>query len=182
MAEQLKIDVKEDGCSLYIFDTTGAYKTPCNKGGWGTPNQKVSDAISASVDVYSPKSTTPLTVDLTGIFPNTKNIGYEFVPEDFGTEKIESGIWKFKYSVVTASGTITGESSVLVSSDLESRIDPFICSLDVSDPESEDSRKSISMLNGILNMKRAYCCEKYDQAQRIAEFLYNQLNCNCQIC
>ena len=69
-APKLKIRVEENKDSIYLFDVTGKYAEVCNKGGWGHPNENISTATSAELQIYPPGATAPVIINVFPDFPN----------------------------------------------------------------------------------------------------------------
>lgn len=100
-------------CSTFTFvDTTGSYNSVDNPGGWGSPNEEISDARSANLNIVLSNGNS-YNIDLfnTGYFPTTDiNFQFDLTNEDFGyltSSPIDDQIMNFTYTVTTSTETYT---------------------------------------------------------------------------
>jgi len=101
-----------DCTKFYFKDTTGTYDPISNPTGWGNPNDDILTAQTPiELEITTPDSNT-YTIDLvttTPIFPvDSPPDTLELTMADIGGvlgDKIPDGIYSFKYTVTTASGT-----------------------------------------------------------------------------
>ena len=183
MSVKLKIRVEENSDSIYLFDVTGKYSDKCNKTGWGNPNVLVATATSAELQIYPPKSTAPIIINVMPDFPVDNNIGYELLPVDLGMTKFESGLWRFDYFVRIF--TSAGETFLAVSctklftKDIKCCTDKGTMEVTIENFESKEVLKSNGLQSLFTQAVRAACLGKVKEAQKIIDYLYSKCKCNC---
>ena len=179
MALKLKISVEENCDSLYLFDCTGKYDKKCNPTGWGRPNEILSNAESAVVKVYPPEAENPIVLDLYPDFPTENGEGYEILPEDIGSDKFKSGVWKFEYEVRVSGVLYFVTFYKLLTKDLECCLNDKKVNVDVDNFDSKEviNSNNISALfkSAVLNA----CRGKIKEAEKIIKFLYIKCSCSC---
>ena len=92
----LEFNVEAGKDFFHVYDRTGSYGKK-NKGGWGSPNDKVSDVKSAKVRIYLPGSDDYIEVDVFPNLPNTDCIGFEIIPNDLNLDAFDPGVYKFEF-------------------------------------------------------------------------------------
>lgn len=179
MAVELKIGIEENCDSLFVFDQTGSYDLKCNKTGWGSPNQKVTDATGAVLRIYPPNTEDPIIIDVYPDFPNNSMVGYEILPEDLGMEKFVSGIWRFDYVVTTNAGDLIIACYKQFVEDIKCCLEGKRISVDTSNFESKEVIQSNNMF-ALFESSKANACEgKIAESEKIMSLLYNKCNCSC---
>lgn len=104
MSLQIKFDlcVINNCTQLRFSENTGFYNIS-NKTGWGTPNQQLTDTISATLVITNPTGAS-YTIDLfaTTLFPtDTYGLYYDIPLSSIGSPTtITDGKWKFVYTVI----------------------------------------------------------------------------------
>ena len=108
MANVLNISLSDRPDRIIFNETSGVYNGATNPGGWGGPNDSVGDATAATLEVGIPNVSDTVTIDISASYPSTDSeINLAIEAEDLGLTHIVSGVWKFIYTVVSASGTFT---------------------------------------------------------------------------
>ena len=179
MAVELKIKVRENCDSLYLFDITGKFDLKCNKTGWCAPNEEIDDVTAAEFQIYPPNTTTAIIVDVFPDLPSFDDLGFEILPVDLGMEVFKSGIWRFDYFVRINGVLFTVSCSKLLVEDLRCCLSKEKVPITVDNFESKEVAKS-NDLNALF--EAALCNSKEGltaKAQKIIDFLYNQCNCSC---
>ncbi len=179
MAESIKLSVKSDKSSIFLFDDTGEFDSTCNSGGWGSPNLETNQVDTATVSILPPKATVPIVIDLKPTFPNTDCLGFEVLASDLGFTEIPSGVWSFTYNVTTPLISFD-ESFTLVSyidDNIACCIDNLLVDTDASNILSESNKNVVEMESLLENAR--WAAEKGDitGAQTIADYL--TLQCKC---
>jgi len=105
-----------DGESFLFTETTGAYNVSTNPGGYGAPNAALADCTATLVIT---NDSTDVEYDSITMTPSSSNGATLIELEDIlldGVEltAIEDGVWKFLYTVTSASVNYTSEVKVLV--------------------------------------------------------------------
>lgn len=105
MAIALTLDItKASDCkSLTIAETTGAYNSTTNLGGYNSPNFTVADVTAATIDFTRLNSTNTYTVDVYPTLPTTSSSTTFLIDSSdvgFGSgEAISDGIYELTYTV-----------------------------------------------------------------------------------
>jgi hypothetical protein len=117
MALSLNISVTTLTSGGFTFsETTGAYTSPNNEGGWGIPNPTIAQATVATLDVYVPDPNTllpvntPVSINMftqSPSYPQSNTTNSQLItPQDIGYavgETTPDGVYQFVYTV-TANG------------------------------------------------------------------------------
>lgn len=106
MSIVLQISVTEEKNSIIFYDCTGPFSFQDNKGGFGIPNQKITDVVDAYIEIKRPdwqEGQEPIKITVYPDLPNLTKSGYELTPSMLGSNngEVESGQYKLKYVVIT---------------------------------------------------------------------------------
>lgn len=178
-----KIRIEENKDSIYLFDMTGKFAEKCNKEGWGTPNQLLNTATAAEFQIYPPKATAPIIVNVFPDFPTDLNMGYELVPQDLGRTKFESGLWRFDFFVRIFNSL--GETllpvscTMLFTKDVKCCIDKSSIEVNIDNYESKEVAESNALQHLFSAAVDAACLGKVKEVEKIIDHLYSKCKCNC---
>ena len=179
MSVALKISVRENCDSLYLYDRTGKYDPKCNPGGWCAPNEDVSEATAAEWHIYPPGSSDPIIIDCYPSFPNKDNTGLEVLPEDIGAEKFISGMWRFDYHVRINGVLHSVSCQKLLKEDVLCCLRASKIEADTSNFESKEVKESNQHFLLLDSAKANAKFGKTKEAQKIIDFLYLRCKCKC---
>jgi hypothetical protein len=165
--------------SFVIYDTTCVYDSCSNETGYGTPNKSVSQAVSATVDVYIPGETVPVTIDLFPYLPNSNGTGFEIFYDDLKVSTIAPGEWKMKYTITFSDSSVNEvENWFLNTCPIDCCLADRVKKIDIKCGGEYDAETFmlISLLEGAVASHRA--CD-YDKAHKLALNVYNRCKCGC---
>lgn len=179
MALKLKIDICENNCKYFTFtELTGAYNALTNLTGYGTPNPTIGSVTSAVLTVTDPDSTeTEIDLLATSVFPNSTDSGINILNTQLGytiTEKLNTGIWTFLYTVVTPSGTFTKTKKIPVTCKIKCEIQTLRLQL-INNCSKEDKEKLFNKIQELemllMAIEAASDCGNYSQTQTLIDSL-----------
>lgn len=180
---QQKISVREESKgSFTVYDCTGKYSSS-NKGGYGSPNYKVTDIVSSTLFVHAPSDTEeyPHEIDVTGDLPNDEDVGLEVFPSEIGQQSgPESG--KYKFKLVTVFTTISGAQKTktayytcVLTKTLSCCVDTLRGTYPTSDAERRKKINEISNL--FMDVEFQVGKGLYDSANTTIDYLKAQCEC-----
>jgi len=193
MALSLKsaISLSNDGITLSFYDKTNAYSA-ITVGGYGSPNQAVSDATAATVAISLRAADgtfgTATTVDVFSTLPSNSG-GYFDITATVGagTATWADGIYKFVYTVSGTSGGVAYSTSVTRYETLRNSIAncyqtkaAAIADCSCACKDIQDSFKCFSLYMRLL--KSEECCGNLDGIQKYLTKLTSMCSttdCNC---
>ena len=195
MATLLTFDVQQsDNARTLIFkETTGAYDALNNTGGWGTPNEETSDAVTTTLTITDPSGTvTALTsVELTGLgsFPTTNtSLELDIALQDLGGTtdgKHADGVYTFTYTVVTGIATYETSHKVFVSGQARccvygmlAKVDTVDCDCDAT--EKADALEAYTFYRSLIANAACGNEDKYTDVLAIVNKLCD--GCKCSDC
>lgn len=179
MAETiLNFNVEAGKDFFHVYDRTGKYDKKSNKGGWGNPNNKLSEVKEAKVRLYFPQEETFKEVDVFPYLPNTDCIGMEIIPEDFGMDLFDPGIYKFELLITLYSGVVLSDNCyIFFYQPLECCISKKKYKTNLNDASSEESKKVIELEALLDSAKYLACSGNMDGASEISDYIW--INCGC---
>ena len=122
MAVSLDFEICQSGsCKTLTFkEQTGAYSAS-NLGGWGSPNEDTTDAVSATLDVTLPGASVAVQLNLftaSPAYPKSSDlVGYDIASQDLGLATdiaFEDGVYIFTYVVTTSTTIYTQTKTVFL--------------------------------------------------------------------
>ena len=187
MGLHLKIDAEEQKNSFILEDCTGRYRFD-NLTGWGSPNPEPKKITSSTLFITPPGRTSgPLSVDLTGNFPNEDFLGYEILPYMTGStnNKLISGKYILRLEIV---GIDRKGNEYSTSAQVDKVfINDVTCCLDLLQKKiNKDALKDrkqqliLGLMNLLESANYSIKHELTDQASEIVELLKSQ--CQCTDC
>lgn len=181
MSLDLKSRIASNQTEIILYDCTGVYDATDNVGGWGAPNKELADIDSSELRITIPGVTDQVIVDVYPTMPNTDDNAFIVSAETLGVDVIKSGIYRTEYRVTDDDSGETFQSTLfsLLTSDIECSIRNLVTSTDVCDLESERSQEILNLDLFLNAAKQAACCGQSDKAQKIIDYLYNQIKCIC---
>lgn len=174
-----RINAQFGKSSLVVYDTTCSYDSCENETGYGVPNEKVSDAISATVEITVPGIATPVVVDVFPYLPNDTGVGYEIFYDDLNISSIPPGEWKIKYTVgFPNSISYIKECWFLNTCPIDCCLAERVKAIDIKCGGEYDAEtfRLISLLEG-AKCNHSKC--DYEKAHKMALYIYNTCNCGC---
>lgn len=176
----LKINVEAGKDFFHFYDLTGSYDKKKNKGGWGSPNTKVSDVKSAKVRVYLPKSETFIEVNVLPNLPNTNCIGFEIIPDDLGLDSFDPGVYRFEYITELYNGWTLAESCyIFFWQPLDCCISKKEMKTSLLDASSDLAKKVVELKILLKRAKDCACKGSMDCAQEISDYIWTNCGCCC---
>lgn len=189
---QISICQSSNCKGLTFVETTGAYNATYNLNGWGAPNRTTAMATAAVLTVTNPAGTA-YNIDLfaTGNFPTTNDsLEYEIDVTDIGLtegDEIPDGIYKFKYTVTTVSGTTVVYSTTIyhafycqVQCCIHSMFKDIDVECDCSATQIEQATKGLVLLKGLTSA--ANCGNVTEFNTILAQLEKICLNVDCSTC
>lgn len=185
MGLQLSISAKEEKKSIFLFECTGSYSFD-NKGGYGGLNPKVTDAVEAYVEVQTPSMNDGdelIKINLYPNFPTSTEVGFEILPTQLGMKnEIESGRYKFKYTVVTQdkNGVKTTKTAYFVLFCMNSVtccIDKRIKEIRAGGSNDPKQKLLIELSNLLESVKYQIDCGNLGTANEDVDYLKSQCKC-----
>ena len=178
----LKFSVSFKENSLSFSDQTEKYNISRNKTGWGRPNTELSSVNKTEIHLYLPTSTTPIVYyPAATSLPSASCDPVEITAKDFGVESFGPGVYRVDY-VVYHSGLdvpISSSRSFFYIGSLQCCIDKKKLSIDFTDTESKVAKEVIEGETLISNAKKAFELCRYDDVDRILNYLYHKCDRNC---
>lgn len=192
MALKLNFSICESGCKDFIFtETTGLYDSVDNPTGWNGSNASIANVTIATLDIYSPTSTTTptLTIDLfaTGNFPTTDDtIEYIVTNTALGLSgRLTDGVWKFVYTVTVVDGDTTVYKQTIEKitycnakccvDKLFAGIEDFEC--DCAIEAINKALNAQAILKGMIYAAGCGQKNKFDKLKKMLERMCNNTNC-----
>ena len=173
----LKVDATKD--EIFVFDKTGVYSSQ-NTGGWGLPNNVISDVSTAVVRVYLPKSSTYISVNVASVLPNTTGVGFQIVPSDLSLSSFPPGIYKLQYYITMNDGTILSQIVYYFHyQSLECCISKKKKKTSLDDATSQLSLEVLELETLLENAIWAACSGDRNSAEEIADYIWTKCNCCC---
>lgn len=185
MGVQLNISIQEERNSIIVNECTGFYSIK-NIGGFGTINEKIEDITDAFIEIQPPSATSkyPFKVKTFPNFPNKELISYEILPVDVNAQEIESGEWKFKYTVEFTDPktgkvtTRTAYEAAVLTKNVECCIDKMTSGKLRIDALNDPKQKLIIELSNMLEgVKQLIECGQYGKANETIEYLKSHCKC-----
>jgi hypothetical protein len=177
---KLKINVKAGKDFMYFFDETGVYNRVENELGWGLPNTRISDVLTAEFKVYLPKSETFASVNVFPSLPNTKCVGYEIIPSDIGLTSFVPGVYKFEYLITTTTGVVlTASMWFFYYQPLECCISNKKLKTSLGDVESPLVKEVLDLELLLEDSIWASCNGQLIKSQEISDLIWTKCNCCC---
>lgn len=130
MATQVKMNIilPSDCSNVYFLDATGAYDAVLNPGGFGAPNNAITDFSTAVLIVTLPGSTVPeAPINIYGIseFPSVDTtLAWKLSPSDFGITSFSTGLMRVTYIItLTTGGSYTVSELFLIACEYQCCLD-----------------------------------------------------------
>jgi hypothetical protein len=179
-----QISITEEGVSsIFIHDCTGRYSYK-NEGGFGKPNFELKDIKSSFLYITVPHATEPVKIDVTGVFPNKEENGYEILPFMLGlpNNEITSGEYKVKAEISgTDKNGVEWIRTVLIAKVF---INQVVCCVDkmqkIVDKDAfkdEKQKLAIELSNLIESVKHGVDCELNSTVVETIEYIRAQCQC-----
>lgn len=176
----IKLSVEAGKDFFHVYDRTGKYDKKNNKGGWGSPNDKISDVKTAKVRVYLPKEETYTEVDVHPYLPNVDCVGYEIVPADISLTEFPPGVYRFEIVYELHNGLTLAQSCYeFYYQPLECCISKKRMKTEPTDASSDLAKKVIELQALLENAKWCACSGKMDCAQEISDYIWTNCGCCC---
>tara|TARA_R110000764_G_scaffold7809_2_gene27107 strand:- start:239 stop:805 length:567 start_codon:yes stop_codon:yes gene_type:complete len=139
MAVELKYSVcEEPNCKAINFrELTGPYDVTDNPGGWGTPNEELTDAVTATLIMTNPSGVTYPSYDVLALgFPKEDS----FVSKEIQASDIDAslttfvdGFWSITYTVTTGTTTYAQTKTFFFYCNIKKEVCKLIAELRLSD-------------------------------------------------
>ena len=174
-----RFNVEFGKSSFVVYDTTCKYDSCGNEGGYGTPNESLNQATSASVKITIPGVDLPVTIDLFPYLPDSNGTGYEIFYDDLDISEIPPGEWKMEYTVGFSTGTsYTKETWFLNTCPIDCCLAERVKKIDINCGGEYDAEtfRLINLLEG-AKTNHKFC--DYDKAHKLALDVYNRCQCGC---
>lgn len=176
----LEFNVEAGKDFFHVYDRTGKYSKKKNKGGWGSPNDKLSDVVSAKVNIYLPGIEAPMEVNVFPSLPNDECVGFQIVPDDLKLDAFDPGVYKFEYVLLLSNGlTLCETCYYFFYQPLECCISSKKMGTNLMDASSEEALKVLELEALLENAKWCACAGKIDCAQDISDFIWTNCGCCC---
>lgn len=193
MSLKLNFDIcQSTSCKWFSFkETTGLYNEITNPGGWGSPNEIISEGEDATLVVTLPGSTTPVSVDISSYFPsNDPTFSIDIINTDLGLStgsSLPGGIYEITYTVVVDTSTYSKTKYVIISCQYDCKIEQLLSNLVISECclecDNEDFDKVIYLKTLLCIAKQAVDCGNLNRAQEalntLDDLLANIKKCKC---
>lgn len=174
-----RINVEFGKTSLVVYDTTCKYDSCENEGGYGSPNETVSSATSATVEITIPGVTTPVVIDVFPYLPNDTGVGFEIDYADLNISSIPPGEWKVKYTVGFP-GSVFYEKQCwfLNTCPIDCCLAERVKKIDIKcgGEYDEETYRLINLLEGAKCL-HAKC--DYEKAHKVALYVNTVCDCGC---
>lgn len=174
-----RINVEFGKTSLVVYDTTCKYDACANTTGHGAPNESISSAISATVEIAIPGITTPVIIDVYPYLPNSNGVGFEIDYVDLNINSIPPGEWNVKYTInYPGNISYTKGCWFLNTCPIDCCLAERVKKIDVKCGGEYDAEtfRLISLLNGAI---QNHCSCDYEKAHKLALYVYNRCECGC---
>lgn len=175
--------------SLQFSETTGAYNSLSNTGGFGSPNVDTTDATSALLKVLIPGATTTVDIDLFPDFPTVDNeFEREITSADLGLtadSKLEDGVYEITYEVIADGVTYTELNNIFLYCNVQCCINQMIAKIPSKHCSCSDSSVSDALTAYMLmkSLEHAAVCGKKTKFANTLKVLNNICkNTNCSTC
>ena len=182
MALELKHNISSSKTAILAFDVIGAFDAVDNLTGWNAPNKTTAEIDRAEIIVTIPNNITPVTIDVFPTFPTIDDeLEFEITAIDLGLEDIRSGIYLTEYKVFDddTQEEFSHKLCSLLTCDIQCDIDKLAAGIDVSNLQDPETIAILHLQNILEAAHFAACCGKKEKAQRLIDFLYNQVSCPC---
>lgn len=186
MSLVLSISASEEKNSFIVYDCTNIYRYD-NLGGWNAPNAQIKNITSSILYVSPPNlnaGVQPYAIDVTGIFPNVENKGFEILPYQVGQVNNQLASGKYIINLVVVGTDNTGKEYTASAILLKIFIKNVTCCIDKlqklvnKDAHKDKKQQAIIELNELLQAAIwATDCELTDQAIEIIDLLKSQCIC-----
>ena len=175
----LKLKVEAGKDFFHVYDITGKYGKK-NKGGWGSPNDKVSDVKTAKVNVYLPGESTYTEVSVTPYLPNNECIGIEIIPNDLSLDEFPPGIYRFDFIVDLYNGlTFSSNCYIFFWQPLDCCVSKKRNELSIDDVTSDKAKKVFELEQLLENVRWAACAGNLDGVKEISDYIWTNCGCCC---
>lgn len=133
MALSTNFTITDNGDTLTYKETTGAYASPANVGGWGAPNPVVGDATSCVLKVGVPGNVDLVVLDLSDTFPTTDvDQEFEITTTLLGITCFVGGVYKFILETVVGETTYTTTKYYWIDKNVECWFDKKLFGLNIN--------------------------------------------------
>ncbi len=178
------------GDIIVAMDVTGVYNGISNPGGYGAPNETVSNVLSTSLIITPPDSGVSYTY--TGVTASNSFVKSFLLGSIFGVpsgQPIPDGIYDAVYSVTTSTTTYTYTTQFFVTWNAECCLEKVMAEQDVP-PQGDcgcESGESVSKIETyfylLWSAKKSFYCGKLSKAQALLDYVTQMCSTlNCTSC
>jgi hypothetical protein len=174
--------------SIKFSETTCSYSSN-NTGGWGSPNEEVTDATEATLQIQIPGVVGLVNIDLYSLgYPTNISNSLTLTSNNLGlgvNYPLPDGIYIFTYSVTTSNDIYTITKYILLDCQVRCCVSKMLAEIPDKDCDcaNETSKKALlayTYLEALTNAARCGNITKANNILNLLRMICNKKSCGCK--